>query len=298
MTFLFAFFVTFAVRSTLCLSRLFFFAPVLPSSAYDFVNDIRLPMCLCVFARRGVSFRDVLVDMKLPLLCVDEVFAPPLRRGERSRPCITFACISYVGFRFVRVGSVRCSAACTRRFERTTLFGPAKHRLVQSLYAATCAAAHATVSVARSPPSLSMRRPAVVCFPATSRLRVASLARRLFSFLASLCRPSPPTAERRRRPRRCRRVPRGVCAVLATGRSVVRCFCPRASPCGDRVNVDVAALLISSLYWFRFVVRRSRAGGGARAPWQIHSRTPPGPQLLVEPSSLDRHHVIRLRRPS
>lgn len=109
MTFLFTFCVTFAVQSTLCLPRLFFPRVCPFSSAYDFVNGYSFAdVPLCVAGSRCPVRTDY---MKLPLLCVDDVFAPPLRRGERSRPCITFACISYVVFRFVGVGfSSLCSS--------------------------------------------------------------------------------------------------------------------------------------------------------------------------------------------
>lgn len=128
MTFLFTFCVTFAVQSTLCLPRLFFPRVCPFSSAYDFVNGYSFAdVPLCVAGSRCPVRTDY---MKLPLLCVDDVFAPPPLAAGRTKPPLYhfrlhfLRCFSicWSGILFVvllpahALSSVRrCSARCGGR---------------------------------------------------------------------------------------------------------------------------------------------------------------------------------------
>lgn len=188
MTFLFTFCVTFAVQSTLCLPRLFFPRVCPFSSAYDFVNGYSFAdVPLCVAGSRCPVRTDY---MKLPLLCVDDVFAPPPCGGANEAALVSLSlAFLTLFFDLLEWDSLRCAPPRTCSVERTTLFSPLWRS--QRLYAAPCAAIHATISVARSASSLSMYRPAVVCFPPTSRPRVARHTRRLFSFSHLFAASSP-----------------------------------------------------------------------------------------------------------
>jgi hypothetical protein len=106
MTFLFLFFVTFAVRSTLCLPRLFFLRVVCPfsSSAFDFVNGYSFadaPLCVC--GSRCPVGTD---NMKLPLLCADDVFAPPPPRRGLVSLSLAFLTLFFDSFEWY---SFRCT---------------------------------------------------------------------------------------------------------------------------------------------------------------------------------------------